>query len=211
MSWSSAVSDLRSLLNDNSTDRYRYRKKVFGELNGTNTAFKTLENRRVTDLSATAGVWKNGVLLSIASIASDVPLTGEFVLVTAPVDGDVLEASYYYQYFLDAELTVFLTSGADWLGFAGDYTNLDPGLRPSCKHYAAAEGYLRLASRMTEAWTDTYRLEDAPNNERTNLIKMWMDAAEMHRDMARKLRDDYYTRQGQSLSPNWEFVQFGCN
>lgn len=53
MSWTTAASDLRTSLSDNSKDKHCYRKSVFGELNGTNTRFKTLEFRRINNFAET--------------------------------------------------------------------------------------------------------------------------------------------------------------
>lgn len=204
MSWTTSVSDLRNLLSDGPTDRHRYRKTVFGETNGTNHLFKTFEFRRVTDFTTAGtplGVYKNGILLTSSAISSDYPASGEFTLVTAPADGDRIEASYYIQWFLDSELAEFLTSATNWLGFAGATSNLDPGLQPSALKYAASEAYLKMSMRWREYLSDMYRVEDMPSLEKDGKAQSFISMGETFKKEARALRDDFYTRQGQSLSP----------
>src|SRR5512135_546208 len=98
MSWSTAISDLRTLLNDNPLNRYCYRKKVFGKLDGVNVNFKTFEFRRVTDFTTAElplAVYLNGSPIDVSKIENDNTVTGEFALVDAPIDGDELTATYY--------------------------------------------------------------------------------------------------------------------
>lgn len=202
MSWATSTTDLRTLLSDGATDRHRFRKRVFGECNGTNTKFKTFEFRRVTDFTtATApfGVYKNGVLVSVAS---DFPDSGDFVLTTAPVDGDVIEASYYVQWFKDAELNSFLGEASGWLGLGvAAVANIPDGLIPAALKYAASQAYLKMAMRWREHKSEEFRLEDAPDPKRPTMTDEFIKMAEAFKKEARQLRDDFYTRQGQSLSP----------
>lgn len=208
MSWATPTIDLRRLLSDGATDRYRYRKRVFGEINGTNTTFKTFEFRRVTDFTAAAaplGVYVNGVRLLPVGITTDYLATGEFVLATAPIDGDVVEASYYVQWFIDAELDDFIVKATNWLGLGSTPANVPDGLVPSAMKFAAAEAYLKQAMRWREALSEGYRVEDAPKDGLTpadEFIKM----SEIFRKEATQNRDEYYRRQGQPLQPLWGVV-----
>lgn len=212
MSWLTAESDLRTSLSDNSKDKHCYRKSVFGELNGTNKRFKTLEFRRknnfaitlITDPDYTApplGVWLNGVLLATAAIASDNPETGDFELVTAPVDGDMLEASYYAQWFNNDEITQFLRFSCNWLALGDDFLQIPQGLRPPAIKYAAAEAYQKLASRWSQMLSEQYLRQDAQEKGRFAIVDAWMKAAETNRKEAYKSRNDYYSRSGQSNIP----------
>lgn len=204
MSWTTSTADLRTLLSDGPTDRYRFRKRVFGELNGTNTLFKTFEFRRVTDFTTAAlplGVFKNGTLLSTSAIAADYASSGEFALVSAPIDGDIIEASYYIQWFTDAELNEFLLRATNWLGLGDQVANVPDGLIPAAKEFAAAQAYLKMAIRWAEHMSEIYRVEDAPDKSTTDKIQSFRDLAEMHSKTAKSYRDDFYTRQGQNLQP----------
>ncbi len=139
MTWAAPESDLRTLLSDNAEDKYRYRKKVFGNTDGTNVLFKTFEFRRVTDFTTAAyplGVWVEGVLLTSTDIASDNPGSGDFELAAAPTVRQKVEASYYIQWFLDVEIQNFLRLASNWLGMGDDYTQISPQLRPAALKYA---------------------------------------------------------------------------
>lgn len=213
MSWTTAASDLRTMLSDNSKDKHCYRKKVLGNLDGVNTRFKTLEFRRLqnfkkdtpsTDPDATVpplGVWKNGTLLTVADIADDYKDTGDFSLVTAPQNTDTLEASYFAQWFTDDEIIQFLRVACNWLALGDDYSNIEPGLRPAALKYGAAEAYQKLSSRWAQMLSEQYLMADAMEKGRFNPVDAWMRSSELARKEAYKTRDDFYGRSGQSNIP----------
>lgn len=207
MPWTTANQELRQLLRDGPTDRLRFRKRVFGEINGTNKLFKTFEFRRVTDLTTATlplGVYINGV--QGASVASDYPDVGAFELTTAPVDGDIVEASYYVQFFTDAEIDQFLNNGAKWLGFAQS-SDVPPDLNPSCLDYAQGDAYSALALKFIERTSETYQLEDMPQADRISASDAYKKMASEYYASATKKRDEKYTRQGQSLQPLFGVVR----
>lgn len=208
MSWTTSTTELRTLLSDGPKDRFRYRKKVFGEVNATNRMFRTFEMRRSTSLTtATAplGVWLNGVLLSNTLVVADYQETGDFKLAASPTlvlaDGDVLEASYYVQWFLDSELAEFMQRAAEWLGLGANVTVVPAGLQPAALKYAVSEAYQKLAIRWSEHMSETYRVEDSPDYKQTTNAQKFLDMSKTFREDATNLRDQYYTRQGQSLQP----------
>jgi len=204
MTWVSPESDLRTKLSDNSTDKHCYRKRCFGQINGTNTRFKTLEFRRVTDFTVDApplGIWLNGALIPASSVASDNLPTGDFILNTAPADGDILEASYYSQWFNDAEIELFLKTACQWLALGENYVNIPAGLQPAALSYAAAEGYEKLSVRWAQMLSEQYLLQDAIEKERFALVETWARMAKQLKADAYKSRDDYYSRSGQSNLP----------
>jgi len=204
MSWATALADLRLKLSDNSNDKLRAFKRVFGQVDGSNKVFKTFEFRRVTDFtsaSAPLGVYINQVRQNTAAIASDDLGTGYFTLVAAPSGTDVVEATYYIQFFLDAELQSFLRFAANWLGLGDDYTQVPTGLVPSATHFALGEAYGKLSMRFAEHISETYRMEDAPTEDRFKIVDEYKQLAKMAREEAEHFRDEYYKRQGQHLSP----------
>lgn len=206
-SWTTAVIDLRTLLSDGDTDRYNSRKKCFGEVNGTNNTFRTFEFRRITDFtSATVplGVYINGVRLNESVISTDYPGTGEFVIGASgsiPVDGDVVEASYFNQWFLDTELANFLETASNWLSSSVDFLLVPNGLRPCALKYAAAEAYLKMAQRWRTWISEMYRVEDEPKTQGQGPVESFIEMSEKFRDQALKARDEFYKRQGRSLQP----------
>ncbi|NBT57955.1 hypothetical protein EBT16_04140 [bacterium] len=205
MAWLTAVSDLRTKLSDNTTDRLRAFKRVFGDINGTNLIFKTFEYRRITDFttaSAPLGVYKNGVRISSTGIMSDDLQTGYFTLQSAPLVGDVIEATYYCQYFLDSELQSFLRLASNFIAGGDNYTQAQGGLQTAVLAYAAAEAYQKLALRFADTFSDTYKMQDLPDAEREKIIVQFKKSSEEARTEAMKLRNDFYeNRQGQALAP----------
>ena len=207
MAWTTAINDLRSLISDGSTDRYCYRKKCFGNVDGTNNSFKTFEFRRIIDFTnssqniAPLGVYVDSVRVTPSNVSSDSVATGEFTLATAPTAGQVVEASYYYQWFLDSELSTFLTEASEFLGFAGDYTQIAPGLQPAAKYYAAGESYHKMATRWSTRASEMYLVEDAPNQKNMGVAATYLKLANDCKEQSRKLREDYYTRNSQASAP----------
>lgn len=201
MAWVTPEVDLRRTLNDGATDKLRHRKRVFGQVNGTNVTFKTLEFRRITDLStATAplGVYVNNLPVTVSG---DLKEVGEFALSAAPVDGDIVEASYYIQYFLDAELSGFLVDASEWLGFGTTYSNIAEGLRPASLQYSAYLAYQKLAMKFHENLTETYRLEDSPASKNIEYLNWLNTMADGFLKRATSLRKTFYERNDQASAP----------
>lgn len=206
MTWLNPENDLRVLLSDGTMDKHRYRKRVFGDVNGVNTRFKTFEFRRYTDFTtavAPLGVWKNGVLLNSSDISFDDTNSGDFILAVAPVDGEVIEASYYIQWFKDSEIQNFLRLGSNWLALGDDYTAISSGLRPAALKYAASDAYQKLALRWAEHLAETYLLNDAPDEKRMQIVEAYRKASLDARKDAETVRDDFYSRSGQQKQPLW--------
>lgn len=201
MAWPTSNSDLRTLLSDGPTDKLRYRKKFVDQVDGVNTTFKTLEMRRltnfVTNTDPTFGVFVNGVGVPVVS---DVPDVGQTVLVTAPVNGAYVEATYYIQWFLDTELTLFLTQAAQWLGFLTP-DQIPPGLQPSATYYGAQEAYHKLALRWAETLSETFRLEDAPSDRTKTPVDNYRMMASDAKKKSVELRDQFYSGKGQEKKP----------
>lgn len=201
MSWTTATSELRNLLADGPTDKYRYRKRVFGIQDGTNKNFKTFEYRRVTDFVAPTGFLGVYVNNTLATVSVDELTTGEFQLATAPANTAEVVASYYLQWFTDAELDSFMVDAANWLGLAGTVTGVPQGLRPAALKWGAADAYQKLALRYAIHVAENFRLEDAPDPATRTPVDMYTKMADQWRKDATASRDEYYTRQGQALQP----------
>lgn len=210
MTWSTALSDLRVQLSDGPIDKLCAFKKVFGIQNGKNRIFKTFEQRRVTDFSSSGtiyplGVYKNGDVMATSAISADDLTSGYFTVVTdqAPVDSDVWVATYYSQWFTDAELTGFLQRASEWLGFGATYSQISDAFKTAALKYACHEAYQKLAVRAATSTTDGYRLEDTPDEKRTDAIRAYQSAAKAFLDAAFKTRDDVYERGGQAKAPRF--------
>jgi hypothetical protein len=210
MAWTTALTDLRTILSDGPADKLRAFKGIVGGLfDGSNTVFKTVEFRRVTDFTDPTntkplGVYLNHELLSPNDFEWDDPATGHFKLNNnkAPGANDTIECSYYTQWFTDDELNNFLTNAANWIDTtSGDVTMLPNGLWPAAKHYAAADAYQKLALRWAEHLSETYRVEDVPSEKRFDIVESYRKAAIDNRKIAVDLRNDFYTRKGRALQP----------
>jgi hypothetical protein len=206
MSWTTATDDLRTQLSDGAEDKFRYRKQVFGKVDGVNTLFKTFEFRRVTDFTAPTdrlGVYVNGVQQSGAALAADILETGEFEFVTAPTNGQRVEATYYLQWFTDAELDTFLRLSCNWLAKGDDYSQIEQGLRPAAIAYAQGIAYEKLALRWSEKLSETYLLQDQIDKDRFALAEMYQKWGADFKKQADKIRRDFYSRAGQQEQPSW--------
>jgi len=207
MAWLTAASDLRTLLSDGPTDKLAYQKKCFGLINGDNTIFKTFEFRRVSDFTvaeAPAGVFVDG---AASPASADDTASGEFQLTTAPDDGSVVTATYYYQWFIDSELVTFLTQASNWLGLGADYLNISGGLTPAALYYAASQAYMKVANKWSTMASETYLVEDAPSQKNMGVAKTFMDLADSYGKQAIEHRNDFYSRQGQALAPTFMSIQ----
>jgi len=202
--WTNAIEEIRQVLSDGPTDKERWRKRCIGVVDGVNTVFKTLESRRDTDFTTATGaegVYINNVRVTVA--ADDTEL-GEFTLAVAPADTGVFpEATYYYRWFNDNELTTFLNKASEWLGTGSDYTLVIDGLQPAAMNWAAGLAYQKLSIRWSESRSDAYKLEDQPDPTSYSTSNPWAQLANQYKKDAVALRDAYYTRQGQALAPRF--------
>lgn len=207
--YQTAIDDLRKILSDQGDDRYVYRHRCFGKVDGINLNFKTFFRRRVTDLTLSVtggeGVYVAGELVAPGDIAQDNRETGEFYFASTgvtPVAGEDVEASYYYQWFDDDELDTFLQQASRWLQGAPDYTRTaDPLVDALIKH-AASQGYAKMAQRWRTYMSQEYRVEDAPKDSPTYNTNEFLQLAKYFRAEALASRTEFYeTRQGRALQP----------
>lgn len=207
MAWTSALTDARAFLSDGPLDKYNFRKRCFGEINGTNDAFKTFDTRRVTDFTTSTfpqTIFKNGTSIPATGVSADYPISGEFILSSSyiPIDGDIIEASYYFQWFIDDEIVSFLQDASRWLASSIDYTNTIPdGLVPAALNYMASLAFTKISQRWKLFMSDMYKVEDAPHDNPNARVDDFIDLAKSYREIAVKLKVEFFTRQGRALQP----------
>lgn len=209
MAWTTSLADLRRLLNDGPTDKLRWRKRILGQMDGINLTFKTFEMRRVTDFTTATGVvgvYLNQTRILNAGIASDDLEVGEFSLAVAPVDGDVLEATYYTQHFNDSELDEFLVEARNWIG-ASSVTDIADGLRPAALSYAAARAYQKLIMRYSDPMAAVYLMQDMPDETRSSFMESMRSAMKDLEKTSKDVRKQFYTRQDQNEQPLFGVVR----
>lgn len=206
--YQTGLGDLRTILSDQPTDKYNFLQRCFGQVDGNNTRFKTFWRRRATNFAAasgmtgTVGVFKNQTLLPATGVSMDDVESGVFVLQTAPVDGDVIEASFYNQWFDDTEIDGFLQSGSRWLTGDPDYTQTAGGLIDALLKFAAAEAYLKMSMRWRTYMSQEFKVEDAPKDSPTYSTDSFAKMAETFRKEALDSRTEFYqNRQGRALQP----------
>lgn len=178
-------------------------------MNGSNIAFKTFEARRVTNFTTAAsgpgngGVFVSGVQIPASGVSADNPETGEFALVTAPVDnGTLVEASYYTQWFDDSELDTFLQVSSRWLQGSATYPQTPDALVDALLKFAASEGYLKMAQRWRTYMSQVYKTEDAPKDSPGYNTNDFLKLSTEMRKQALDSRTEFFkTRQGRSLQP----------
>lgn len=210
MSWTTSIADLRFQLSDGPEDKYRYRQRCVGSpIDGENTIFKTFDKRRVNNFANPSMVERPaiGVYVSgqkVTPIVDD-PEIGEFELQDAPAGGDVVEATYYCQWFNDDELASFLMRGALWLAVGSDVTTIDPGLRDSTLQYAGSLAYQKLSLLWVESNTKIYRLEDQGSDK--PIQNPYAELAKAMMKAATDLRDTFYKRQGRPGAPLFGIVR----
>jgi hypothetical protein len=213
MTWSTARADLRVLLSDGPTDKLMAFKQVFGNQAASATVFKTFEKRRITDFSSTAtdfplGLYLSGQRLAASACTTDNPETGFFVMAEPPTDANQLLATYYVQWFTDAELDGFLEKAAGWLNGGTDISLTQTGLQAAALQYANYEAMQKLSIMYATNPIETYRLEDSPNEKFVTMGDKYRAAANAALKQATQLRDDFYQgRKGAALAPRFGTIQ----
>lgn len=212
MSWTTAITELRSVLNDTEASKFRFRKKVYGRIDGVNATFKTFEFRRITDFSTEIqpklGIFVDGVRLLNTAVNADNPDTGDFILNVAPlVTVKQIEASYYSEWFLDTELSTYLGSAGRWAAFP-DYTVAPPGLQSAILQYAGSEAYKMLALKFAELESEQYRAEDSENPRTKPASERYAAMAQtMFKQAMTEVKFFYDKRQGQSDQASFATVR----
>lgn len=209
MTWTTAKAELRKLISDDSTDKRTIKKECIGLVNGTNKQFITFDYRRTTDFTAVnpfpLGVFVDGVSVAVTL---DDPASGVFELAVAPALNKKVEATYFSQWFLDANLDQYLKDSALFCR-AADVDTISPQLRHAALKYAAAEAYQFLSLFWARQTSEAFKLNDAMEKDRFALVKSYADMAKTFRSEATVVRDDFYERSGTQKSPSWNFTNRG--
>jgi hypothetical protein len=145
---SSATSSLRSLLGDNVTDKFEFKSDVYPTPDGVTRRFFVGQTRLVADATE---IYHDGSLVTVSDIdlergAFTYPASG------TPVMG-LLQASFYYQWFTDAELVAFLTEASNMLDIESPSGDFSVGLRPTLMSWACYNAYMRKAAEFAETVT----------------------------------------------------------
>lgn len=202
---------LRVLIGDDENSKYSHKKKVYGKINGTNKVFRTFNVKRITDFTKAnqfpVGIYLNNSLIPSSQVVKDDVISGEFELSIAPGVNDVLEASYYYQDFLDDELDGFLKNSSFWLGYDGTIASVPNGLLPALLHYSAHEAFMRMSHLTMRRLSDVYKSEDQINEEERKQSSFYFEMSERFLEMAIELRNSFYSGKGQENKPSFSIIR----
>lgn len=219
MSYSTAITELRQILSDTSTHKKATRKKIFGNVNGDNAEFITYDKRILED---TVEVFVDG--LAVDFEVTDA-VAGKLTLKDAPTSNSKVEASYYFQWWLDDELTTFLNKGAELTGqFSTStpdkaYLQILPGLKNAALYFAASEATTSLIHYLINREHSEEFLVEQDGNDDSNfseMIKALKDLGKDYWERAKWHRDDYYKSLGKRELPAFavkiaRFKNYGPN
>lgn len=204
MTWTTvaqAVSDLRAQLSDGPTDKLSFQKAVIGLCNGDNTVFKTFDIRRLSSFVTITDIANVYVNDDIATVVSEDLESGMFTLSDAPSEGDRVTATYYHQWFNDAQLTTFLTRACEWLQSSDIIINTPVGLIPCVLDKACAIANRELVVRYARLYSSQYRMEDLPKEDLKQTQDQYKNLADMYDKTAEAGRTSFYTRQDRNKQP----------
>ena len=182
------IDDLRMRIQDGPTNKLAVHKPALqGDIDGSNKIFILLEPRYV---AASLKAYLNSA--SVTATALD-NLSGMVELATAPASGK-LTFSYFWQYFLDTELDLFLRQGAGNVGMT-DYTLADVSLQPVIVEYAASYAYLFLATEWVRSMSEKIQLSDAPQQTGIPVPNHFLQLKKDAWNTAEGMKKEYYTGQ----------------
>lgn len=194
-----ALADLRTFVNDGPQDKLVKVKSVVGDVNAINQTFYTYEDRVVNDGTFTPIV-NFADLVSGFSLVD--PIQGRFTITPAPVTTAKVRARYYYQYFLDAELTEALQMAAGQIVESDDITLVAAGFKLAALNYAGYFGFKKQAIRWAVRMSEKFLLEDSPvEGDPQNRSNLFNQLANEYLKAAKDFRNDVYTGQGQRNIP----------
>jgi len=198
MEWTNAIDTLRRFLGDGPTDKSFWRQKMLGEANGTNKEFKIFNTRVVVVVSPATPVFHvNG---TVATGAVTDAIQSIVTLTTAPINGDTVEATGYFQYWLDGDMEEFLKRASEQIIEGENYENIQEGLRAAAQHLAASCAYNNLASRFTENRSSQYQLSERGEKGK-DMVAGFIDLAKWHQKEGLAKRDEFYKRLGRRAEP----------
>lgn len=202
---SAAISSLRSLLGDNATDKFEFKVDVFPTPDGVTKRFFVGQTRV---LENTLQVYVEGVQAVSGAPSGIVEIDyekGSFDLGTAPSGSVSVQASFYYRWFTDPELTEFLTSAGTMLGFeAISDAGLPIGVRAAVLDFAAYYAYMKKAAEYADsivATAVTYTADQSKSHPN------WRDLAKTAYEKARdKLKIYTENPLASNITPQMRFV-----
>lgn len=197
--FASAVSALRSFVNDGPTDRPIKAKQVRGTVDGSNGTFVTWDDRLIegTLVASVDDVDQADDALVVLD-----PVMGRFTLTPAPSRGSVVRAHYYFQYFIDADLEEAMIQACGEVLQTEDPSGIPIGLKSSALNFGAFFAFTKQSIRWATRMSDRFLIQEEPIDAETlNRSNLFKDLANGFFDKARVMRDDFYMRHSRRQAP----------
>lgn len=195
---SDAIVSLRRRLSDGADDKYVHQMEVDPEPDGIQTTFAVPDSRLVAD--------------SLELTLEGSPVTpdtvdhpaGRFTL-AAPDANQKLRASYYFQWFTDAELEDFLGQASNMVGYDGvEDESLPFGLRPATLTYAC---YFACMKKAAEAADSVSASAGGFSTDTNRQHPNWLAMARLYWDNAQREEESFAEPVG-AEKPAMAFVSY---
>ncbi|MBL0233237.1 MAG: hypothetical protein IPQ08_06190 [Chitinophagaceae bacterium] len=204
MPYTLALTELRQMLDDSPFNKKVSKKKLIGNIDGSNVRFISYDKRLYSDtLQVFVGEESVGFTL-VDDVGGEIDLT-------EPPSGNVkVTASYYWQWWTDSELKNFLNKGAEMVGQSvtttidNAYLNIPSGLKTGSLLIASSLAARALISFIVLRKHSSEFLLEQDGNSDSNYdatLKTLQLLADMNWKNGIEQRDDFYKRQGRRNSP----------
>lgn len=203
MAWTEAeaLASLRIRLADGAADKYLHQMPVEPPPDGIHREFGVPHSRLVAD---TLDVYLDGELLDI--LPGDIDLSRGVFTIPAPDEGQKLVASYYFQWFTDAELLSCLADAAKLLNFTGvTDTSMEVSFQTPLLSFAAHYAYLRKAA---ESAVPTVASSAGFAADTSKEHPYWMDLAKLAWDTAKEELETVNENPVSAARPAMRFVAY---
>ncbi len=210
MSYDTAIKELRQLIADTEFHKKATKKKLIGSIDGENKQFITYDKRLLED---TVEVFVNGIA---AAFTVDDAIKGVITLNAAPDKNTKVEASYYWQFWLDDELKNFLNKGSEatsqWTSTIPDnaYLSILPGLKTAALMLSASLANRSLIQYLVNRrHSEEFLIEQDGNDDSgfSQMINALQKVADQYWKDGIQMRDDFYQRQGKRNAPAFAIKQ----
>lgn len=211
MSYSTSISELRQLLGDSDMHKKATKKRLIGDVDGTNLTYFAYDKRLFEDTVEVFVKDSTGSESSV-SFTLDDAVKGQITLSSSPDVNSKVVANYYWQFWTDAEIKNFLNKGAEATGVFTDilpddsYLKIQAGLRAAALLFAAHLATQSLIQyEINRRHSEEFLVEESGNSDNgfTAMISALRGQAKDYWDRAIFHRDDFYKRLGKRNAPSF--------
>lgn len=217
-----AITELRQLIADTQYNKRTTKKALIGDVNGTNDLFYTYDKRIIAGQGAIAQT----LVVYVDDVENDNwslndPIGGEIQMTTPPTTGQKLTATYYWNWWTDAELINFLNKAAESIGITDPnainstptknadqaYQAIPGGLKRAALLMATSLAFNGIAAYMfARRHSSEFLMEQDGNDDEgySKLIDSCNKMSAQYEKSAYTARDDFYKAQGRQLFPTFQ-------